>query len=309
MNALGLVSGLGTAVLWTATALCFEVSARSIGSFAVNVLRLLVAALLFTILSLARTGHLCPYDLSLSAWVDLTLSGLIGFVAADLMLFQAFVLIGARRTTLIYASVPAMTSVAGYFALGERLTPRSIVGMVVTCAGICLAIVGKRVATPKPDRYASTGVLLALGASAGQAAGLLLGKRGAGTMDAFSATQVRVLAGLCGFCLIGLAVRRLRPIVQLLRIASGTSSSPRHSAQSVRIALLILTVGAALGPFLGVSLGLLSTQLLPAGIASTLMSLMPVLLIPVSVFVFHERVTAVEIGGTLLALVGVALLV
>jgi drug/metabolite transporter (DMT)-like permease len=309
MNGLGLVSGLATAALWTATAICFEVSARRIGSFAVNILRLLVAALLFTLLSIARTGHLYPRDLSESAWFDLSLSGLIGFVVADLMLFQAFVLIGARRTTLIYASVPAMTSIAGYVALGEQLSPRSILGMVVTSAGICLAIVGKRVATPKPDKYANKGVLLALGASAGQAAGLLLGKRGAGTMDAFSATQIRVIAGLCGFCLIGLVAGRLRPIAQLLGIATGIIHSATRSARSVRVALGILTVGAVLGPFLGVSLGLLSTQLLPAGIASTLMSLMPVLLIPVSVLAFHERVTSTEIGGTLIALVGVALLV
>ena len=50
--ALGVLAGLSTAVLWTATAVCFEASSRRLGSLAVNVLRLLVAAILFTALSL-----------------------------------------------------------------------------------------------------------------------------------------------------------------------------------------------------------------------------------------------------------------
>jgi drug/metabolite transporter (DMT)-like permease len=309
MNGLGIAAGLGTAVLWTATAICFEASARTIGSFAVNLLRLLIAAALFVTLSIGRTGHLGPQGLSAMAWFDLILSGLIGFVVADLMLFQAFVIIGARLSMLIYASVPTMTAIAGYAFLGERLSRSAILGMAITSAGIGLAVAGKRAATARTEAPVYLGVLLAVGASAGQAAGLLLGKRGAGTMDAFSATEIRVVAGLFGFCLIGLAGRKLLPLARLVVTAGGMTDAPRHSIRAIRSALVFLAIGATLGPFLGVSLGLLSTQLLAAGIASTLMSLVPVLLIPVSAIAFRERITIPEISGTLLALAGVALLV
>ena len=63
-----------------------------------------------------------------------------------------------------------------------------------------------------------------------------------------------------------------------------------------------------MGPFLGVSLGLLSTQLLPAGTARTLMSIVPVLLIPVSAVAFRERIAAVEVVGAVLAVAGVVVL-
>jgi drug/metabolite transporter (DMT)-like permease len=128
-------------------------------------------------------------------------------------------------------------------------------------------------------------------------------------MDAFAATEVRVLAGLTGFGLVVIFGRQLANI----RTTLGNAFVPRQQSnplvtRAARVALLALTVGALLGPFLGVSLGLLSAQLLPAGIASTLMSIVPVLLIPVSVVAFRERVNWVEISGTLVALVGVALL-
>jgi len=309
MNELGIAAGLVTAVLWTATALCFEAASRRIGSFTVNVLRLLVAALLFMGLSLWRTGHPGPHDLAVATWRDLALSGLVGFVVADLMLFQAFVLIGARLSMLIYASVPAMTGLAGFFFLGERLTSTNIFGMSITSAGIGLAIVGKRTAKTASHSLSRKGILLALGGSAGQAAGLLLGKRGAGTMDAFSATEVRVLAGLVGFCVIAVLARQLPHLGAVFKTAVGLGRAGKEvDVRATRRSLLILIVGSLLGPFLGVSLGLVSTQLLAAGIASTLMSIVPVLLIPISAIAFREPVTFMEVAGAVVALLGVALL-
>ena len=77
-------------MLWTATAVCFEASSRRLGSLAVNVLRLAVAAALFTVLSLVRSGGLVSAALSQEAWFYPGLSGLVGFVLGDVFLFQAF---------------------------------------------------------------------------------------------------------------------------------------------------------------------------------------------------------------------------
>lgn len=310
MNPVGIAAGLATAALWTITAVCFEAAARRIGSFAVNLLRLLIAAVFFVGLSLSRTGQLGPIGLSGAAWRDLSLSGFIGFAVADLMLFRACVLIGARLAMLIYASVPTMTGIAAFAFLGERVSVAGMSGMAITTAGICLAIIGKRGPSTGERAVTGAGILLAFGASAGQAAGLLLGKHGAGNMDAFSATEIRVLAGLAGFIFIAGLAGQLPQLASVIRTAAGLHRPMEAGlVTTARAALLVLTLGSVLGPFLGVSLGLLSTQLLAAGIASTLMSLVPVLLIPVSALAFHERVTATEVIGTLVALVGVALLV
>ncbi len=307
MSSLGLVAGLATAALWSATAVCFEAASRRIGSLAVNVLRLVVAQVLFVALSLVRTGHAVP-RLSGGAWIALSVSGLVGFVLGDLMLFQAFVLIGARLSMLVYASVPAMTALAGYVFLGERIGGRALLGMAVTTAGIALAISGKRQVDMQTGSR-RRGVLLALGAAAGQTAGLLLAKAGSSGVDSFAATQVRALAGLAGFLVVSVGVGQVRELVAVLRRAlvraAAPDLAPRHA--SARTALFSLSLGAVFGPFLGVSLGLLSAQLLAAGIASTLMSLVPVLLIPISILVFRERASSAEILGTVVAFAGVVL--
>ena len=316
-SGLGLLAGLSTAVLWTFTAVCFEASSRRLGSLAVNVLRLVVAAVLFTVLSLVRTGGLLPAALSQDAWFYLGLSGLIGFVVGDVLLFQAFMLIGARLSMLIYASVPLMTAMCGFVFLGESMSGRALAGMALTVAGIAIAVGGK----PSPSKDGTgasarsrrtAGILMAFGGAAGQAAGLLLGKRGAIGLDSFAATQVRVLAGLVGFLAVLVVARKVRVLRDRLREAiapSGThASGDPQQLRSLRRALLLMGLGALLGPFLGVSLGLLSTQLLPAGTAATLMSIVPVLLIPVSALAFRERIFLVEIAGAVLAVSGVALL-
>jgi drug/metabolite transporter (DMT)-like permease len=310
---LGVLAGLSTAILWTATALCFEASSRRLGSLAVNVLRLVLAVLLFTALSLLRTRLPWPASLSSDAWLYLGLSGLVGFVIGDVLLFQAFVLIGARLAMLIYASVPLLTALGGFLFLGERMKAGALLGMAMTVAGIGIAVASKPAqSAERQPSHRTAGILMAVGGAAGQAAGLLLGKRGAIGLDSFKATQIRALFGLAGFLLLALLLRQLRGILAL--VGEAIAPTPRIEQldslqlRSVRSALLILSVGALLGPFLGVSLGLLSAQLLPTGIASTLMAMVPILLIPVSAVVLKERVSVVEVVGALLAVAGVAVL-
>ncbi len=306
MNGLGIVSGIATAMLWTATAVCFEIASKRLGSWTVNVLRLVIAAGLFVGLSLIRTGAPWPQQLSADMWRDLSLSGLVGFVVGDAMLFRAFVLIGARMTMLIYASVPAMTALGGYALLGETIGGRALLGMAITAGGIVTSVLANpRPEAPSEQRHRQLGILLAIGGSGGQAVGLLFGKRGSVGLDAFAATEIRVLAGVVGFLVLTLASRRIGGIASTLGEAM-RPAMPQHAG--MRGALGVMTLGAVLGPFLGVSLGLLSVQLLPAGVASTLMSIVPVLLVPVSALVFHESVSIGEILGTLIAITGVAML-
>jgi drug/metabolite transporter (DMT)-like permease len=69
-----------------------------------------------------------------------------------------------------------------------------------------------------------------------------------------------------------------------------------------------IAIAAFLGPTLGVTLSLVAIQRIPVGIASTLTSLPPVFLLPISYFVFGERFGWQAVLGTLLAIAGVALL-
>ena len=68
------------------------------------------------------------------------------------------------------------------------------------------------------------------------------------------------------------------------------------------------TFGAFVAPFLGVTLSMVAVAYTQAGIAQTLISLMPVLIIPV-VWVFYKQRTSLQgILAAIVAVVGVAVL-
>ena len=85
----------------------------------------------------------------------------------------------------------------------------------------------------------------------------------------------------------------------------------RNTVKTVRQnipTLKVLALAALIGPVLGVSASLLSLQHVEVGIASILTSLPPIFILPISHFVFKERLGWQAVAGTLLAMVGVSLL-
>jgi drug/metabolite transporter (DMT)-like permease len=138
------------------------------------------------------------------------------------------------------------------------------------------------------------GVLAGLGGAFGQALGLVASKQGmVGDFPALSATLMRMLVAaaiIWGFTLLrGRAGRTLKALADR------------------QVGLSILG-GAIAGPFLGVWLSLLAVSLTQVGIAATLMALSPILLLLPSYWIFKERISLQSAVGTVVAVVGVALL-
>ncbi len=294
----GSIAALATAVSWTVTALAFEYAAKRIGSLALNFLRLVAGFLLLGLYCLAVRGSFLPLDVSQSAWLWLSASGIVGFVIGDLLLFQAFIEIGSRISMLIYASAPALTAVLGYLVLGERLSPAAAFGMALTLCGIAIVVLGREEAPPSQEAKKAHGqrlhgILLAFGGALGQAGGLILSKIGAGRMDPFAGTEIRVISGIVGFAIVLTVMRSWRGLGPAFRDAR---------------ALAGMGIGSFFGPFLGVSLSLLAVQSTSTGVASSIMSIVPVLIIAPSTFLFHERITLREIGGSVIAVAGVFVL-
>lgn len=306
----GNLAALATAILWTLTAITFEYAGRRIGAMALNFLRLAVGALFLGAYGLAVHGSFAPFDAPGSVWLLLGASGIVGLVLGDLFLFQAFIDIGARIAMLIYALAPAFTAILGRFILGETLSPLALAGMGLTLAGIAMAVLGRpedgqtkgeKAAAPaeagKPGRppasKAARGLFFALLAALGQAGGLILSKIGAPHMDAFSGTQIRVLVAVLAFGLIILLRGSWRGVLSSLRDGRASAS---------------LVAGSFFGPFLGVSLSLAAVQGANAGVAASIMSLVPVLIIGPSVLLFKERLRPIEALGALVAVAGTALL-
>jgi drug/metabolite transporter (DMT)-like permease len=273
----GEFAALGTACCWTVTSLSFEAAGKRIGSLPVNLIRLVMAALLLSAYGLATRGLVLPTDASAHAWGWLALSGLVGFTFGDLCLFRAFVVLGARLSVLLMSLTPLFAAGLGLIFLGESLAPLALLGMAVTLGGVAWVVLERPADEPAEARRSRTwGILLGIGGALGQAGGLILSKHGMGDYDAFAATQIRVLAGLAGFAVLFLVLGLWPRVFAALRQGR---------------ALAYTGVGAFAGPFLGVSLSLIAVRNTHVGIAATLMSLMPVLILAPAVLLMRERVS------------------
>ena len=295
----GEIAGVGTAICWTATSMFFEAAGKRIGSLSVNLIRLVMAFLLLGSVTWITRGLFIPLDASTHNWIWLALSGLIGFTIGDLLLFQAFVVVGARISMLIMALSPPVAAIAGWIILDETMEYSAILGMVITLTGIMMVVLNKpaKDANGKKAKFKDwfnnpVGLLLAFGGATGQAIGLVLSKKGMADYDVIASTHIRVMAGAIGFMIVFFFMRRWHKVFAALKNGKG---------------MLFTSGGAFFGPFLGVTLSLVAVKFTSAGIAQTLMSLTPVIIILPSVFIFKEKVTLREIVGAFVAVGGVAL--
>lgn len=289
---IGEMAALFTAVCWTVTSLAFESAGRKVGSVAVNIIRLVMALVLLSLFSYIRRGMFFPMDATAYNWFWLALSGLAGFVIGDLFLFKSFTVIGSRLSMLVMTLVPPISALIGWLLMGELLSWLNVIGMSLTISGIGLVIFNKQKNKKQPEKIPAKGLLYALGGAVGQASGLVLSKFGMGDYDPFSATQIRVIAGIVGFSIIIHFFRRWLAVGQAMK----------H-----RKAMLLMLLGATFGPFLGVSASLIAVQNTATGIASTIMSITPILIIPFTMIFFKQKVSWQEVVGALISVGGVAM--
>ncbi len=194
---------------------------------------------------------------------------------------------------LIMTLVPPITALFGWIIIGEHLTKLNFLGMTLTFSGIALAIFSMPGEGEKMTlKLAPKGILYALGGALGQALGLVLSKFGMKDYDPFSATQIRIIAGIAGFSLLVTLMRRW-----------GKVRAAIHDLKGMKP----LTIGAFFGPFLGVSFSLLSVKFTKTGISSTIMALVPVFILIPAIFMYKQKVTLTEIIGSIISVAGVAL--
>ncbi len=289
----GEYAALLTAIFWTITALAFESAGRRVGSLQVNFLRLVLGFIFLSLFNLIRGNQLFPSDATGENWLWLSLSGLVGIFLGDLFLFKSYTIIGSRFSMLIMTLVPPITALFSLIILREQLSQLHFFGMALTFGGISIAIFNRNGKGEKVSlKLAPAGVLYALGGAVGQALGLVLSKRGLGSCDPFSATQIRVISGLAGFSLLVTLMNRWPRIIAALSDIKGMKP---------------LTLGSFFGPFLGIAFSLIAVRHTDAGIASTIMALSPVLIIAPAAVIYKEKVTFAEVLGAIISVGGVSL--
>jgi len=293
---LGEIAALTTAVCWAFTSLLFTIASKQVGSQLVNRVRLPLAAFFLAITHLLWQGEMLPIHAEPFRWGWLGLSAIIGLVVGDAMLFQAFVLIGTRLAMLLMTLAPVIGALLAWVFLGETLSLLEIAAIIVTVGSVAWVVSEQRNSNSvdgNPRSYA-IGVLCGMGGASGQALGLILSKRGmGGNFPALSASLMRLTTASVVIWLWALIQGQVGPTVEGLRN---------------KRARWAIVGGALMGPFMGMTFSLVAVQFTHVGIASTLMSVSPVFLLPLSHWIFKERITQRAIVGTVVAMVGVAMI-
>ena len=270
----------------------FAAASARAGAVAINAVRLVFAFVFLAVTILVMRLDTLPSSSQLSL---LSISGFFGLVVGDSFLFKAYETIGPRVSMLVMSLAPGIAAVLAYIFLGESPGALGLGGMALTLAGVML-VVAERGTRIESGRTQRVGIAYAFLGALGQAAGLIFAKQAFNlrALDGFLAAIVRV--GVAVLLLLPglLATRRYRNDARVIFVEKRV--------------LMLTVLASVLGPFLGISFSLIAVSHTEVGIAATLMSLPPIIMLPIARYYFRETLSWRAVAGALLAVAGVALL-
>lgn len=299
-----MIAALLTTVFFACSAVTGQRVAARLGGAWGNFVRLLLAALILGLLVLVLT----PDALRWPSFTWFFVSGLIGFGLGDLALFAAYERIGSRLTVLLNLCLAPLFAMGLEWAwLGNGVGPRVLLCACLILLGVGLAVRPGAKSRQKIERRGKfhVGLLAAVVAGFGQGSGAvisrkaeavaqLIGAEGSGITAAFQ----RVLAGVL---FSGVAVLLIR------LFGSRAEWETWRTPLNRQIAPWLL--GAALfGPVVGVSCFQWALQSLESGVVLAVVSLSPIVMMPLAALTEGDRPSRLAIVGALLAVAGVVLL-
>ncbi|MCW4053267.1 MAG: DMT family transporter [Candidatus Bathyarchaeota archaeon] len=300
LTIVGEIAALGTSCLWTFNSIFFSEAGKRIGSTSVNAFRIVFALGFLGAAHIVLIGSLLPIA-SGGQWLWVGASGIVGLGVGDFGLFAAFVTLGPRRTLLVMALSPIFAAIGAYIVLGETIPLPAIAGIGLTLAGVFAAILERdelSMEKPIPKKLKFQGIVLALVGAIGQGLGLVFAKKGilldsSEILNPLSTTLIRMICGTL--------------FVWTTTLIAGRLPDLRKAAKNLR-GIRYTAAGAFIGPFMGVTLSMIAVTYTQAGIAQTLISLMPILIIPVVWILYKQRTSLRGIIGAFVATIGVTIL-
>jgi len=293
---IGEIAALFTSFCWSISAIGFTKASQQVGSQATNRVRVLLAMLILILINTILYSQPIPLHAGASRWAWLGVSGIIGLSLGDAFLFQAYKEIGARLGLLLLSLAPVFGAAIAWIFFGQALSILQVTAIGITLAGISWVVLARPNGTAGNVRKATgRGVLYGVLAALGQATGLVFSQQGmTGSFSPFAGTLIRLFAAAAALWIVAGLQKQVGTTLAAMRT---------YPASFGWIAF-----GALFGPVIGVSSSLLAVQHADIGVASTLMALPPIFMLPISYFVFKERFGWRVVAGTILAIAGVALL-
>ncbi len=276
------------AVLFGSSVVAVRVAVQEVPPLSLAVLRFGQGGLLLVFVLLLVGGR----DVLRVKWRDLPLLVLLGaiFFAVFPVTFNASLrLIEASRGALLLATIPLWSALLARLSRSERLAPRQVVGVLISLAGVGLALAERGVGGQGGLGTLAGDALMLVTALCGAAYGVLAQR----AFARYAALTVTAYAMVLGTLL-------LLPVA----VAEGlVGALPQLDRQTVTLLMFLGVFGGALGFFLWT---FALTRLTPTQVA-VYINLNPLVAILLAAVLLAERLTIVFAMGFGAVLVGVLL--
>jgi len=323
LHIIGEIAAIVVSLFWSLCSILFAYAGKRIGVWSLNAIRMLMALGLLSAAHIIVLGTIIPAA-NQGQWFYLGLSGIIGLSLGDLGYFGCLVCLGPRKGVLVMSTNPIFSAIIGFAVLHEVLEIWAIVGMALCLVGVAWVIMevepeqektqdkkGSKTKAKAPEVSSGLGlsekkkkiygVLLGTAGSVGQGVGVVISKYGMITaasdpdvaLNPLSATFMRILVALIFFWVGMLVIGKMPEVMKGFKDRKAVSS---------------MFGGAIFGPFMGVWLSMVAISYALVGIASTLMSLMPIMIIPIVFILYRQKTNWRGIVGACIAILGVAII-
>lgn len=278
---------LAAAFGWVGSSVFLERASKETGTLAVNLIRLVIAMLFLGVITYVKRGLVLPLDVTKESFKFLSISGLFGLFLGDFFLYKSYVKIGPRITLLVMTFSPIAVSILSFFILREKIEGFKILGMLLTIIGIAIVILKKK----NDKEFSKVGFGYALLAMLGESLGIIFTRLGSIDYDSFATIQVRTIPAILAF-IVYISLKKEWP-----NIKEGIIN------KKGMIYIILGTIVATLG----VTALVEAMKYANVGIVSTLAATSPILIIPISIIFFKEKVSILEGIGALISFVGITI--
>lgn len=278
---------LAAAFGWVGSSVFLERASKETGTLAVNLIRLIIALLFLGVITYVKRGLVLPLDVTKESLKFLSISGLFGLFLGDFFLYKSYIKIGPRITLLVMTFSPVAVSILSFFILGEKIEGFKVLGMLLTIIGIAIVILKKK----NDKEFSKVGFIYALLAMLGESLGIIFTRLGSIEYDSFATIQVRTIPAILAF-IVYISLKK-----EWSNIKEGIVN------KKGMIYIVLGTIVATLG----VTALVEAMKYAKVGIVSTLAATSPILIIPISIIFFKEKVSILEGVGALISFVGITI--
>jgi len=286
----------------------FTYATRKWGPVAINHFRLLVGLIILSVLVIVidKKSFITLFSApSPTEYTYLFSSGIIGLVVSDYFGFHSMAILGAKRSSIFYTIAPGAALVFSFLMISESIDFIGIIGMTISVGGMLWFIQAsdtKEIEEHVAHEYGkiSKGVLFGILAGLFQGLHMTLTKKAitgeSAAISPIHATWIRVLGATVSYFTFTFLTGKFRERVII----------PIKKEKTI---ILKVTLASIFGMVLSIVLVVWSLTLCKVAVVQTIISLEPILIMPLAYFFYKEKMTIKTFIAGVISIFGVYVLI